>query len=199
MGFVTFLVWHKTVKPELGQTVVLALTAWVILWYTVETMRLRREAEAREKRDREPHIYFDVEQPTRMPTAAGERHRSGFIFENHSSNEALACVRVRLRIAEGPPILISNAAYDGRQIWEVTPFFKLRGVFDLQDFTGFRPSRDTVLNVQVDLYWTDRTYLATLKKEYHVGLSDVTFEEFWPEVTTSLPLLPHSNYLSRQN
>jgi hypothetical protein len=192
LAVLLFLVWSETVKPEFGGTIILALTAWVILWYTVETMRLRREAEARARRDREPQIYFEVQQPTRMPTPSGEKHRGGFIFQNHSSNAGFARVGLQLSTAAGPAILISNAGYNGGQIWEVTPFFQIRGVFDLQDFAGFQPSGDMVLNVQVDLYGMDRRYMATLKREYHIGMPQ-GFEEFWPEVATSLPVLPHSH------
>jgi hypothetical protein len=191
LALAVVLVWRKLIQPQFGEILVLALTAAVILWYTVETMRLRREAEARAKRDREPQIYFEVQQATRMPTPSGEKHRAGFIFQNHSSNAGFARVSLRLSTGTGPAILISNAGYDGRQIWEVTPFFQIRGVFDLQDFTGFQPSGDMALNVQVDLYGGDRGYMATLKREYHIGMSQ-GFEQFWPEIATSLPVLPHS-------
>jgi len=193
LALAVVLVWHKLIQPQFGEILVLALTAAVILWYTVETMRLRREAEARAKRDREPQIYFEVQQPARMPTPAGEKHHAGFIFQNHSSNAAFARVRVRLSIASGPPILISNAGYDGRQLWEVTPFFQIRGVFYLEDFTGFRPAGDMVLNVQVDLYGLDRRFLAALKREYHIGMPAGGYQDFWPEVATSLPVLPHGD------
>jgi len=186
------LVWRNFIQQQLGENIVLALTALVILWYTVETMRLRREAEDRAKRDREPNIYFEVQQSTRMPTASGEKHRSGFIFQNQSSNGGFAFVVVRLATDGGTAILSSNPGYNGSQILEVTPFFQIRGVFDLQDFAGFRPSGNIALNVQLDLYAADRTYIATLKREYHIGMAPQGFEEFRPEVSTSLPPLPHS-------
>jgi hypothetical protein len=192
LAVLVILVWRGTIKPEFGGTVILALTAWVILWYTVETMRLRREAETRAKRDREPHIYFDVAQPIRTPFGSAVRYDCRFTFKNDSTNAALARIRVRLSTGAEPPVLISKAGYDGKQVWEILPFFEIHGVFYLEDFSGFDHFSDSVLNVQVDVYGMDRGYLATLKREYRMKI-DRPFEKFWPEVATSLPELPHSD------
>lgn len=185
------LVWRKLIQPQFGEIIVLALTAAVILWYTVETMRLRRDAEARAKRDREPHIYFDVGPPMRIPAGSGDRYECRFNFKNDSTNAALARIRVRLSIDAGPAILISKAGYDGKQTWEVLPFFVSDGFFNLDDFNGFQRFSDSVLNVQVDIYGVDRRYLATIKREYRMQIQS-SFERFWPEVATSLPVLPHT-------
>jgi hypothetical protein len=193
LALAVVLVWHKLIQPQFGEILVLALTAAVILWYTVETMRLRREAEDRAKRDREPRIYFEVGEPTRIPTASGDQHHSGFVFQNDSSNAAFARVRVRLSIDGGPSILTSNPGYDGKQIWEVFPLLRIQGHFNLEDFSGFRPSGDMQLTVQVDVYGLDRKYLATLKREYRIRMPETGFRELWPEVATSLPVLPYSD------
>lgn len=192
MAVPVVLLWREILLPQLGETIILALTAWVILWYTVETMRLRREAENRAQRDREPHIYFDVAQPTRTPVGSAECYDCRFTFKNDSTNAALARIRVRLSIGTERPVLISKAGYDGKQIWEVLPFFEIHGFFLLEDFNGFDHFGDSVLNVQVDVYGMDRRYLATLKREYRMQI-ERPFERFWPEVATSLAVLPHSD------
>lgn len=198
---VVLLVRCGVLGSELAQMIVLALTAWVILWYTVETMRLRREAEARAQRDLEPRIHFDLD---RFPlSTTGNQSRFFFDFANESSNSALARVTLRMKTASAEIVTSPRAGYDGKQTWEVTPFFRIRGWFTLDDFwdavgnvAGWAGLvGDQVLNVQVDVYWPSRNYLITLKREYRVHRVSHQVE-FWPEVATVIPDLPHPKRLT---
>lgn len=186
------------------QTSILGVTALIVLWYTVETMRLRREAEARAARDREPRIHFDVIQRVKQYLASDLDFVWNFELENHSSNPGLARVRVRLGLDEMGTYFLSNEAYNGRQIWEITPFFAIVGWFDIAEIirNARQKAGDTsphfnlksVLNVQVDLYGPDRRLIAKSRREYRIrhagkGPPQNNFVEFFPEIRTSLPEL----------
>jgi len=184
----------------------MAITAAIILWYTMETMRLRREAEARAKHDREPSIDFIVEQLSTLFEPSDHEHRWRFNVVNHSPNSALALVRIRLKLGPQDAVHLSNPAYNGTQIWEITPFFQMSGWFDLQEILtradqapgdGALAGGEILLNVQVDLYWPDRRHFATLKKEYRIRLlpPQNIVVEFWPEVTTSFTPLGYPEKL----
>jgi hypothetical protein len=193
---VVVLVWCRALASQDGQTIILALTAVVLLWYTAETMRMRREAEERAERDREPRIHFDVEQFPGGVTSS--QVRFFFIFRNESSNPGLARVRVRLRTNLGT-VLSPTKGYDGQQTWEVIPFFGIRGWFDLTEPMNAAkqaanapadPSGEMQLNVQVDVYWPDRRHLVTLNREYHLHVTTPPVNvTFFPEVATSLSAL----------
>jgi len=162
------------------------------MWYTVETMRLRREAEARAKRDREPRISFEVEQTNKMLQFSYDKYPLRVNLVNHSPNAALARVRIRLKIGSQGDVLLPNRAYSGSQIWEITPFFQLSGWFDLKTIAKHadQGTDDMRLNVQVDLYWPDRRHFDTLKKEYTIRVRQQdNLVVFWQEIATSLPVL----------
>jgi len=197
-------------NQTLVQTCILGVTALIVLWYTVETMRLRREAEARAARDREPRINFDVIQKVKTFSASDHDFPLGFKFENLSSNLGLACVRVRLRLDGMGAFSSSNPAYNGEQVWEITPYFGIVGAFDIAEIIhrARREARDnsphfklnSVLNVQVDLYGPDRELIARMKREYCIrhhgdGPPQNNFIQFFPEILTSLPELPAEHKL----
>jgi hypothetical protein len=205
VGFavLTAAAWCKKVDATLVQTVVLAGTAVIILWYTVETARIRREAEIRAERDREPRVYFEVQQPdarfpglaqTSGPTefvAANGKRLLRFHFINQSPNSALAVVRSRLKMGSAIGAFPPATVYGGAP-WQITPFFRIAGVFDLLDLLRNAkpdatrwPSDSMVLGVQVDLYWPNRQFFCTVAKEYHLRLDrENALVELWPEVST---------------
>jgi len=205
--------WRGCVSPTFVQSVVLAGTALIILWYTIETTRLRREADARATRDREPRVYFEVQQPDdKLPALAqtmrpgvfvgeGVKHILRFNFINHSPNSALARVRARLKVGSQVGVFLRDSAYGGEVVWQITPFFTMSGVFDLIDLirsaqggpgSGAWPGGRMVLAVQVDVYWPNCQLFGSTAKEYHVRLdAQKCTVEFWPEVNPrSLGVLP---------
>lgn len=205
--------WGGCVSPNFVQSVLLAGTALIILWYTVETTRLRREAEARATRDREPRVYFEVQQPdNRLSPLAqttgpggfageGKKYRFRFIFINQSPNSALACVRAQLKVGSQIGAFPRGSEYGGEAVWQITPFFRISGVFDLVELIRSAhealgseawPDAGMVLSVQVDLYWPNRQPFETTAKEYHVRVDAQKCNvEFWPEVNPrSLGVLP---------
>jgi hypothetical protein len=186
--------------PNYVQTAVLAVTAIIILWYTVETMRVRREAESRARRDREPLLYFEVKEFSKMAPDPGQGFHFAFNLTNQSTNSALAHVRMRLKSGSQDAVLPSNPPYNGKQIWEITPFFQISGWFDLMEMFERIPrtgsaspglTGEMLLNVQVDLYWPNRKRLGTIKKEYRIRVvpPQNVMVEFYQEVATSLPVL----------
>jgi hypothetical protein len=205
--------WLGCLSSAFVQNAVLSGTAVIILWYTIETTRLRREAEARARRDREPRVYFEVQQPeNKLPALAqtmrpgvfageGVKHILRFNFINQSPNSALACIRARLRVGPQVGAFPQNSEYGGGVPWQITPFFRVSGVFDLIRLienaqktlpSEVWPHEHMVLSVQVDLYWPNRQLFESVAKEYHVHLDvQKCGVEFWPEVNTrSLGLLP---------
>jgi len=214
LGFIALLGLQFTyLDAKSVQTVVLAATGLIVLWYTIETTRLRREAEARAAKDREPRIYFNVQQPdqalpgsaqTSGPTefaSAGRKHILRFNFINQSPNPALAVVRVRLKIGDQVGTLPGpESAYNGKTVWEITPFFRISGVFDVIALIqstqtglgkGAWPVDPMKLVAQVDLYWPDRRHFEGVAKEFHVRADiEKCVVDFWPEVNAgSLPTI----------
>ena len=196
--------WPGCLNPSFVQNAVLSGTALIILWYTVETTRLRREAEGRAKRDREPLIHFEVQQYPKERSSSvqgtgqmelprqGGKYPLRFGIVNHSANPALACVRTRLKVNTQVGTFPQDSDYGGGVVWQVTPFFNLLGWFDLielvenaQDKHGRDawPETPLVLAVQVDVYWPNRQFLRSLAREYHVRIEGQKGNvEFWPLV-----------------
>jgi hypothetical protein len=129
------------IEATLAGSIITGVTALIVLWYTLETTRLRRDAEERSARDARPAIYFEVrenDRPDGMPemlpggsTPASAQYPLRFWVENVTSNRGIARVRVRLSVAGAVGALQGAGAYDGTRDWEITPFFRLNGVFDL--------------------------------------------------------------------
>lgn len=193
------LISSKTIDSQVGQTVVLAMSAVILLWYTIETMRLRRDAEDRADRDRQARIQVEIRQFPYDSNAPYLQYRFYFFFKNQSSNSALARVRVRLRTNSGTTVLSPNNDYAGRKTWEVGPFWGIRGWFDLKELLNAArelenassdPLGEMRLNFEVDVYRPDLKYLFKIKSEYYVCVTPPNDVKFWPEVATSLPELP---------
>lgn len=190
---------YANFNEQFIQSVILALTLVVVLWYTIETYLLRREAESRAERDREPKISCDVDPSQWVCPPLTSEYRFWFKLQNHSSNNALARITVRARIGSGRTIVSRRPGYDGKQSWEIIPFFQIQGWFDLyeifRDFSS--PLGDMTLGVQVDVYHSnDRKFWFELKREYRVRIRELNEIEFWPEVATKLPELGSPRELS---
>jgi len=175
------------------QNFVLVLTAWTILWYTDETMRIRKDAEARAEREKQPLVHFGITQFPNAEMNNANYRRFHFHFRNESANPGLAVVRIRLSM-DSEQQASSNPAYNGEEIWEITPYYEIRGWFALSMFSTAPQVRagsplDMQLNTQVDLYWPDHKFLMTMKSEYRLHVSGQVIE-FWPEVRTAVPELP---------
>jgi hypothetical protein len=107
---------------------------------------------------------------------------------------------MRLKSGSQDAVLPSNPPYNGKQIWEITPFFQISGWFDLMEMFERIPrtgsaspglTGEMLLNVQVDLYWPNRKRLGTIKKVYRIRVvpPQNVMVEFHQEVATSLPVL----------
>ncbi len=194
-------------REEVG-TIVGALTALVIVWYTVETSRIRRDAEARTIRDTQAVVRFEVVNPElRIPQvlAHGATPEDGvyhlrFWLKNESGNAGIGRVRIRLALHDRV-VLAGEDAYDGTRYWEIAPYFQLGGIFDLcalinaalDDKEKRWPADEMTLAAQVELYDAiTRKLIWSASKEYFLKHREGTFE-FWPHVSAqvmaSLPAL----------
>lgn len=194
---------------ERAGMVVAALTALVVVWYTVETARLRRDAEARTQRDTQPVVRFEIanaERPDGIPqllahgaTPANATYLLRFWLTNESANPGIA--RIRIRLALGDRVVMSgDDAYDGSRYWEIAPYFKLGGVFDVCPLVNAAiqakrdqrwPSEDMTIAAQLDLYdLITRRLIWSASKEYFLKHRDGTFD-FWPHISAQvMDLLP---------
>lgn len=108
------LLWAAWCRPSIAESLsntVLILTGAVVLWYTIETARIRRDAESRSRRESLPKVYFDVQQlPEAAPQMIDQEHlkappsgcaqaagRCPFRFQivNNSENFGFALIRIR--------------------------------------------------------------------------------------------------------
>ena len=197
---------------------ILAFTGMIVLWYTLETARLRRDAELKTSRESEPLVWFEVlEKDADLPALprnagpaaarkAGCQHRLRFQLVNYSRNQCHARVRVRLRAGSEVGSLPESSPYGGAEVWKVTPFFNITGWFDLFELAeGVRSSEEDdrwptgamTLNAQVDLYRLDGTLLETVPKEYTVRIDlEARRVTFYPEIRAhALPPVPAPSQL----
>ena len=128
-------------RREDGGMLVGALTALVVVWYTVETSRLRRDAETRTIRDTQAVAHFGILNPESrdgvpqllvhgaMP-ADGE-YWLRFVLRNESGNFGIGRIRVRLAVGDHV-VMAEGDAYDGTREWEIGPYFNLVGEFDVE-------------------------------------------------------------------
>ncbi len=197
---------------ERAGVVIAALTALVVVWYTLETARLRRDAEARTRRETQPVVRFEIAEVERADgipqllahgaTPAEGVYQFRFWLVNESGNAGIARVRVRLALADRV-VMSHDDAYDGSRHWEIAPYFQLGGVFDVCRLINEAieqgkseqswPNEDMTIAAQVDLYdGISRTLIWSASKEYFLRHHDGRFV-FWPHVSAqvmaSLPAL----------
>lgn len=202
--------------PSTASNLVLAITAIVVIWYTMETTRLRRDAENRSQREATPVFYFDVKLRDANRMLSQDLHKAGpsvfhqqgvhlpcrFIIINHTANPAYLKVLVRLKTAVGTGLQPPEKDYGGEKIWHITPFFNLDGWFDLFELltraghgaaAGDWPQADVILNVQVDVHDARGYFLEALRKEYTVQFDlKGCVVNCWPntQVTQLQPIPP---------
>lgn len=187
--------------------IVLATTALIILWYTLETARLRRDAEARSARETQLIVLFAIVNPRRPDgfpqlLAHGATPQDAYVLrswvKNESPNSGIGRLRVRLALA-GRVAIATEDAYNGTRDWEVGPYFRLSGVFSLSALVRAVlpenqrqqwPSEGMTLAAQLDLYDSaTRKRAWSASKEYFVRYREGTFE-FWPHISAeALPPL----------
>jgi hypothetical protein len=197
------------IGQNLAQTIILAITASIILWYTVETSRLRREAETRAINEARPRVYFEVESGTRgmfpieAVLLAPSSHLARpwarpmrFMLQNFTPNPAKARVTGRLRLGVMNGQFDNTSPCNGHNIWQITPYDRINGEFDITDLLRCATpdasawlDGPATLSFQVDLYWPDGTLIESVAKEYHFRLvrnGESVSEEFWPEVSPTV-------------
>jgi len=213
---------YGRLEPSTASNLVLAITALVVIWYTIETTRLRRDAENRSKREATPVFYFDVKLRDTNRMLSQDVHKAGpsvfiqqgvhlpfrFIIINHTSNPAYLKVAIRLKTAVGTGLQVPEKDYGGERVWHITPFFNLDGWFDMVELLvqaghgaspNDWPQASVTLNVQVDVYDVRGRFIDTLRKEYTVRFDlKGCVVECWPDTQVSqLPPIPPDKKLGK--
>jgi hypothetical protein len=196
--------WYRpSITGSLSNTI-LILTGAVVLWYTRETARIRRDAESRSLRDSLPKVYFDVQQVgvTQGPTDrerlivspcdsadAVVEYPLRFQIVNNSENFGFALILIRGKFRDRIKGLPRTGEYGGKRVWEITPFFRLNGWFNLLEIVSemnAMPSGPAVSGIQVsaqlDLYDATGRWFSVIMKEYAVLVdTNGRVTHFFPE------------------
>ncbi|MBZ5638513.1 MAG: hypothetical protein LAO51_07095 [Acidobacteriia bacterium] len=178
--------WYE---PGKAATVVYALTAIAVIWYSVLTNFIRRSADEERRHRSTPVLGFAIACVRSEDPDLDVR----FIVKNNTGRLAVIRPTIRLRSWQGFHTF-ENGVYAGSEDWEIWAFDEWSGHFPLAQMVpglrapdGYNPRAGMQwpisLDVQVVVYNSNGEFQYLFRREYHVEIvEDMRFGKSWPEI-----------------
>jgi hypothetical protein len=191
--------------PGPGSALVTGAAAVVVIWYTVETARIRKQGDDEARRRRTPVLKFVVT----FPEGSDKDLKMAVRVRNHSNRRAIIRVTVRARVPERT-VQFPDGAYSGEANWEIWAFESWRTFPPLRTIVGdslpltlaqhaaHGPVVTIAVEFQAAVYNSKGDFQYLFRREYHVDvqgeakyrdggfelthMETTGFKHGWPEI-----------------